>query len=207
MNGICIWYYENGNKMEQCTYEKGESASEPIEWNEDGTLRKWHYEYENALPPTSRGISSEYNKNGQRSRTVIPVTLPENTAYYVFKMTVNGIKNAQTSRQSLIDDISKIPATAEVKAMTTLASILNQSAGDEKVTYYITNESYSKVFMNQGDKSYVPNWYTGQNIISETRIYNKSDRNKIYLCIDNQNLIDGVVVNLEVVAVVKKYDN
>ena len=44
MHGTETWYYENGNKQYQASYEKGEKTGIETYWNEDGN-KEWTIEY------------------------------------------------------------------------------------------------------------------------------------------------------------------
>lgn len=200
-DGTCIWYYENGNKQKECIYTNGQLVS-CQEWKDDGSVKVRTLKYVNTLPLTARGISSSFNRYAQRSRTVFSATLPQNTVYYIIRLSISRPNGTDEGRQRLFDLLSTFSsANPYTKAATALAGILTKSTCSEKTTYFVTDRRNSELFMTQDE---VQNWFRGENVLEETIIGKEHDNGKLYICVDNHNYVDDIVASVEVVAVVEE---
>ncbi|RAU81327.1 hypothetical protein DP923_16300 [Pontibacter arcticus] len=98
--GTSISYNDQGQKVEEAIYKDGQLTGSVRCWGDDGKeiLSKKIYRTVTVLEPQVGYLVSYYNPGN--SRTLIPVTLPENTVrwYYEFtayrnKADVEAIRN------------------------------------------------------------------------------------------------------------------
>ncbi|MDB5198753.1 MAG: hypothetical protein JWO92_716 [Chitinophagaceae bacterium] len=206
--GKCTWYKPDGSVEREENYNNG-APTTVMSFASNGSVKekKAHYEVIE-LPVQNFYLNSTSNETwkGGRSKTVLPVTLPESTVewYYEFTASRNEdevrantqLFNLAAKLTSLIDKTGILPATI---------NMFTAPAGGNKCDVYLIDRKYYNTFLADGDFKY--------NLIGSRLNYNSGivqirnlNITQPVIGIKNPDGYDGIHVSLQVAAVVSKIE-
>lgn len=203
--GTSITYNEKGQKVEEVIYKEGQLAGQARRWGDDGKeiLKTKTYKTVTVLDPQAGYLVSYYNSGN--SRTIIPVTLPENTVRWYYEFTAYRNKadvEAVRNNFQLASELSTfIDQTGFLKLAT--AVLTPPAGGDICNVYLIDNEQEAKVFMQKQ-----PNFKRvidgSRTSLTSAVVPVQHKEKQVYLGLHNPADVDGIYFAIEVVAVVEE---
>lgn len=203
--GTSITYNEQGQMVEEAFYKEGQLAGNVRRWGDDGKeiLSKKTYKTITVLEPQVGYLVSYYNPGN--SRTLIPVTLPENTVRWYYEFTAYRNKadvEAVRSTFQLASELSMfIDQTGFLKLTT--AALTPPAGGDICNVYLIADELEAKFFMQKQPNFKWVNDASRTSLTSAIVPVQHPGR-QVYLGLHNPADVDGIYFAIEVVAVVEE---
>ncbi|MEJ8802812.1 DUF1036 domain-containing protein [Pontibacter sp. H249] len=203
--GTCITYNEQGQKVEEAIYKEGQLAGSVRRWGDDGKeiLRKMTYRTVTVLEPQVGYLVSYYNPGN--SRTLIPVTLPENTVRWYYEFTAYRNKadvEAVRNTFQLASELSIfIDQTGFLKLAT--AALTPPVGGDICNVYLIEDELQAKIFM-QKQSNFKRVTDASRTSLTSAVVPVQHPGKQVYLGLHNPADVDGIYFAIEVVAVVEE---
>ncbi|WP_299760944.1 DUF1036 domain-containing protein [uncultured Pontibacter sp.] len=205
--GTSITYNEKGQKVEEAVYKDGQLIGQVRRWGDDGKeiLKTKTYKTITVLEPQVGYLVSYYNPGN--SRTLIPVTLPENTVRWYYEFTAYRNKadvEAVRNTFQLASELSMfIDQTGFLKLAT--AALTPPAGGDICNVYLIEDKLQAQVFMQKQ-----PNFKrvvdASRTSLTSAVVPVQHNGKQVYLGLHNPADVDGIYFAIEVVAVVEEED-
>lgn len=203
--GTCITYNEEGQKVEEAMYKEGQLLGEARRWGDYGKeiLKTKTYKTVTVLDPQVGYLVSYYNPGN--SRTIIPVTLHENTVRWYYEFTAYRNKadvEAVRNNFQLASELSMfIDKTGFLKQAT--AVLTPPAGGDICNVYLIEDKLQAQVFMQKQ-----PNFKrvidASRTSLTSAVVPVQHKGKQVYLGLHNPADVDGIYFAIEVVAVVEE---
>lgn len=201
--GTCVTYNTSGQKIEEAVYQDGESVGQVRRWGNDGKeiFTKKTYKTVTVLQPQVGYLVSYYNTGN--SRTVIPVTLPENTVEWYYEFTAYRdkaeIQLAQEKFKLASELTYLIDQTGTLKLATDL--LTTPPGGDICNVYLFDSKKKSDLFMQKLKPD--PVWEGSRESLTSAVVPVQTRNRQVYLGLHNPASMDGIHFAIEVVAVVE----
>lgn len=203
--GTSITYNDRGQKVEEAIYKDGQLTGSVRRWGDDGKeiLSKKIYKTVTVLEPQVGYLVSYYNPGN--SRTLIPVTLPENTVRWYYEFTAYRNKadvEAVRSTFQLASELSMfIDQTGFLKLAT--AALTPPAGGDICNVYLIEDKAQAQVFM-QKQPNFKRVTEASRTSLTSAVVPVQYPGKQVYLGLHNPADVDGIYFAIEVVAVVEE---
>jgi hypothetical protein len=158
----------------------------------------------NVLDQISK-VASQSALNGSSNRTIVDLSLPENTVSWSYFIGVGkeGQAAYEAGKEKFFNDaasaLSAIPQYGPLAALAMYGiNTFSKAHGDDNVQYWFITDWENVTAFNNGQQFYQ---YKQGNVISEASPMKEPLKGKVYIGLLNDNIMDAIEVNVKVTAI------
>lgn len=141
---------------------------------------------------------------GGKSRTVIPISLPEGTTYWYYSLSTNPAGSGTKNLQLLMQVAAAVADPTKVS--NAILSNIEIPSGSHTIDIYLLDQINADAFINKVDDNGGTYYFNREGSVTATKQgvvkVSEVNRKPIYLGIKNPSVLEGVDITIEVVAMV-----